>query len=104
MIASPPWARAAALKLPEHTKIWPVPGKWIVPGFIDTHDHIADIRRGILDFDSWGPLANLAYGVTTAFDPSPLSIDMLAYQDAVDAGLMPGSRIAQTGTGDFLVQ
>jgi len=90
-----------SVEIPEHTKIWPVPGKWIVPGFIDTHDHIADIRRGILDFDSWGPLANLAYGVTTAFDPSPLSIDMLAYQDAVDAGLMPGSRIAQTGTAIF---
>ena len=58
-----------------------------MPGFIDTHDHIADIRRGILDFDSWGPLANLAYGVTTAFDPSTLSIDMLAYQDAIDTGL-----------------
>jgi Tol biopolymer transport system component len=90
-----------SVKVPARTKIWAVPGKWIVPGFIDTHDHIADIRRGILDFDSWGPLANLAYGVTTAFDPSPLSIDMLAYQDAVDAGLMPGSRIAQTGTAIF---
>jgi len=90
-----------SVKVPARTKIWAVPGKWIAPGFIDTHDHIADIRRGILDFDSWGPLANLAYGVTTAFDPSPLSIDMLAYQDAVDAGLMPGSRIAQTGTAIF---
>jgi hypothetical protein len=90
-----------SVTVPARTKIWAVPGKWIVPGFIDTHDHIADIRRGILDFDSWGPLANLAYGVTTAFDPSPLSIDMLAYQDAVDAGLMPGSRIAQTGTAIF---
>jgi Amidohydrolase family/WD40-like Beta Propeller Repeat len=90
-----------SVRVPARTKIWAVPGKWIVPGFIDTHDHIADIRRGILDFDSWGPLANLAYGVTTAFDPSPLSIDMLAYQDAIDAGLMPGSRIAQTGTAIF---
>jgi Amidohydrolase family/WD40-like Beta Propeller Repeat len=87
--------------LPAGTRIWPVPGKWIVPGFIDTHDHISDIRRGILDFDSWGPLTNLAYGVTLAFDPSPLSIDMLAYQDAVDTGLMVGSRIAQTGPAIF---
>jgi len=55
----------------------------------------------ILDFDSWGPLANLAYGVTTAFDPSPLSIDMLAYQDAVDTGRMLGSRIASTGPAIF---
>jgi dipeptidyl aminopeptidase/acylaminoacyl peptidase len=87
--------------VPAGTKIWDVTGKWIVPGFTDTHDHIADIRRGVLDFESWGPLANLAYGVTTAFDPSPLSIDMLAYQDAIDTGRMLGSRIASTGPAIF---
>lgn len=90
-----------SLSVPAGTFVLDVTGKWIVPGFIDTHDHIADIRRGILDFEAWGPLANLAYGVTTAFDPSPLSIDMLAYEDAVDAGLMVGSRIATTGPALF---
>ena len=89
------------VKIPAGATVRDLSGKWIVPGFIDTHDHIADIRRGVLDFDSWGPLANLAYGVTTAFDPSPLSIDMLAYQDAIDAGLMLGSRIATTGPALF---
>ena len=89
------------LTIPAGATVRDLSGKWIVPGFIDTHDHIADIRRGILDFESWGPLANLAYGVTTAFDPSPLSIDMLAYQDAIDAGLMSGSRIATTGPALF---
>ncbi|TLZ17679.1 MAG: amidohydrolase [Gammaproteobacteria bacterium] len=87
--------------IPGGAKIWDATGKWIVPGFVDAHDHIADIRRGILDFESWGPLANLAFGVTTAFDPSPLSIDMLAYQDAVDTGQMLGSRIASTGPAIF---
>jgi len=87
--------------LPKGARIRDVSGKWIVPGFVDTHDHIADIRRGVLDFDSWGPLANLAYGVTMAFDPSPLGTDMLAYQDAIDTGLMLGSRIASTGPAIF---
>jgi len=87
--------------IPPGARIYDVSGKWIVPGFIETHDHIADIRRGVLDFESWGPLANLAYGVTTAFDPSTLSIDMLAYQDAIDAGLMVGSRIRSTGPAIF---
>jgi imidazolonepropionase-like amidohydrolase/WD40 repeat protein len=87
--------------VPKGARILDVSGKWIVPGFVDTHDHIADIRRGVLDFNSWGPLANLAYGVTMAFDPSPLSIDMLAYQDAIDTGLMLGSRIASTGPAIF---
>ncbi|WP_160299223.1 amidohydrolase family protein [Sphingomonas sp. SRS2] len=78
-----------------------VSGKWILPGFIDAHDHIADIRRQQLDLDSWGVAANLAYGVTTAFDPSTLSIDMLAYQDLLDAGLITGSRIRSTGPALF---
>ncbi|HYR80408.1 MAG TPA: amidohydrolase, partial [Candidatus Dormibacteraeota bacterium] len=90
-----------SVAIPDDIKVMDVTGKWIVPGLIDTHDHIADIRRGILDFESWGPLANLAYGVTFAFDPSPLSIDMLAYQDAIDAGLMLGSRIGSTGPALF---
>ena len=46
-------------------------------------------------------MANLAYGVTTGFDPSSLSIDMLAYEDLVDAGLVIGSRIHTTGPALF---
>lgn len=87
--------------IPADATIRDVSGKWITPGFIETHDHIADVRRQVLDFQSWGPLANLAYGVTTAFDPSTLTIDMLAYQDAVEAGLMIGSRIPSTGPAIF---
>ena len=87
--------------LPRGAQIRDVSGKWILPGFIDDHDHVADIRRGQLDLDSWGVAANLAYGVTTAFDPSTLSIDMLAYQDLVDAGLITGSRIRSTGPALF---
>jgi len=51
-----------------------------------------------------GTLANLAYGVTTVLDPSTSSIDIAGIQDAVDRGLMVGSRIAQTGTANFFVQ
>lgn len=87
--------------IPKGATIRDVSGRYIVPGFIDAHDHIADIRRGVLDFEPWGPLSNLAYGVTTGFDPSPLSIDMLAYEDLVDAGLMVGSRIHSTGPAVF---
>ena len=93
--------RRGAVAIPPQTRILDTAGKWIVPGFIDDHDHVADIRRGLLDLDSWGAAANLAYGVTTAFDPSTLSIDMLAYQDLIDAGLMTGSRIRSTGPAIF---
>lgn len=78
-----------------------VAGKWITPGFIDVHDHFGEVRRGVLDFDDWGMRATLAYGVTSALDPSTLSIDMLAYQDAIDAGMMLGPRLYSTATAVF---
>ncbi|GIL39085.1 amidohydrolase family protein [Roseiterribacter gracilis] len=87
--------------VPDGATIRDVGGKWIVPGFIDDHDHVADVRRGVLDVESWGPAANLSYGITTAFDPSTLTIDLLPYQDLIDAGLMIGSRIRSTGVALF---
>ena len=93
--------RRGEVAVPPDAEIRDIAGKYIVPGFIDTHDHVADIRRGVLDLESWGLLANLAYGVTTSFDPSPLSIDMLAYEDLIDAGLMLGSRIPSAGPAIF---
>lgn len=90
-----------SIPVPHGAAVRDVSGKWILPGFIDDHDHVADVRRGVLDLASWGVTANLAYGITTAFDPSTLSIDMLAYQDLIDAGLMTGSRIRSTGPALF---
>jgi hypothetical protein len=89
------------IAIPPGTPIRDVGGRFIIPGLIDAHHHHADIRRGVLDFESWGPRANLAYGVITAFDPSTLSIDTLAYADAIEAGLMLGSRMPSTGPALF---
>ena len=84
------------------TPIRDVGGAWIVPGFIDTHDHIATVRRDVLGLKDWGLEARLAYGVTTSFDPSTLTIDMLAYQDLLDAGLMTGPPSAPDGCSAVL--
>ncbi|MAF30331.1 MAG: amidohydrolase [Croceicoccus sp.] len=92
---------AGTIDVPQGTTRRDMTGRFVMPGFIDVHDHVADIRRDVLDFEPWGPAANLAYGVTTAFDPSTLTVDMLAYQDALDAGLVLGSRIFSTGTAIF---
>jgi len=89
------------LKLPVGTQVRDLSGKVILPGFIDIHDHVADIRRDILATDAWGLRARLAYGITTSFDPSTLSIDMFAYQDMVDAGMVLGARVPSTGMALF---
>src|SRR6202166_3635017 len=69
---------------PTGAKIFDVRGKTISPGFIDTHAHWTEIRRGILDTQNWAFLANLAYGVTAGLDVQTGTNDMFAYQDLTD--------------------
>jgi len=76
-------------------------GKYVIPGLVDAHDHIGGIRRSVLQFDDWQLRARLAYGVTSLLDPSSLSIDMFAYSDLIDAGLVVGPRLYTTGTAMF---
>ncbi len=76
-------------------------GAWVIPGLIDAHYHVADIRRDVLQFDAWGLKTGLAYGVTTLFDPSSLTIDMLTYEDLVETGDILGSRLYTTGPAIF---
>ena len=78
-----------------------VAGKTIVPGFIDTHAHWFEIRRGILDTQNSAFLANLAYGVTAGLDVQTSTNDMFAYQDLVDSGDIIGLRAFSTGPGVF---
>ena len=89
---------------PPDATIFDVSGKTILPGFVDEHDHIGEVRRDVLSTEDWGLRARLAYGVTTSFDPSTLSIDMLAYQDMLDAGLMLGPRLRSTGPALFSME
>ncbi|HYW98689.1 MAG TPA: hypothetical protein VE822_06230, partial [Candidatus Elarobacter sp.] len=82
---------------PAGSKVFDVSGKTIVPGFIDTHAHWTEIRRGILDTQNWSFLANLAYGVTAGLDVQTATNDMFAYQDLVDTGDILGLRAFSTG-------
>ncbi len=90
-----------SVKVPEGAKIVNLAGTTIVPGFIDTHAHWTEIRRGVLDLGNWSFFANLAYGVTTGRDPQTMTNDMFAYQDLVEAGELVGPRTFSTGPGVF---
>jgi Tol biopolymer transport system component len=87
--------------IPPGAKVFDVSGKTIVPGFIDTHAHWFEIRRGILDTQNSAFLANLAYGVTAGLDVQTSTNDMFAYQDLVDSGDIIGLRAFSTGPGVF---
>jgi Tol biopolymer transport system component/imidazolonepropionase-like amidohydrolase len=91
-------ARGAA---PAGAKVFDVRGKTISPGFIDTHAHWTEIRRGILDTQNWAFLANLAYGVTAGLDVQTGTNDTFAYQDLTDTGDIIGLRAFSTGPGVF---
>ena len=87
--------------VPAGAKVFNVAGKTIVPGFVDTHAHWTEIRRGILDTQNWAFLANLAYGVTSGLDVQTGTNDMFAYEDLVDSGDILGLRAFSTGPGVF---
>lgn len=93
--------RSGDVEIPAGATVRDVSGLTIVPGLIDAHAHWGCVRRGVLDLESWCLAAGLAFGVTASLDPSTLTIDLLAYQDLVEAGLMLGPRIFSTGVAVF---
>ncbi len=89
--------------IPAGAKIVDVSGATIVPGFIDTHTHWFEIRRGVLELPAWDFLTTLAYGITTGRDPQTGTNDIFPYEDLIDAGETIGSRVYTTGPGVFYV-
>jgi hypothetical protein len=77
-----------------------ISGTTVVPGFVDTHSHMWNLW-GLHWERPWIYQANLAYGVTTTRDPQTATTDVLAYEDRVRAGHMPGPRVYHTGPGVF---
>jgi imidazolonepropionase-like amidohydrolase/Tol biopolymer transport system component len=82
-------------------------GKTIMPGLVDVHGHLGDFRYGLSPQKSWYYHANLAYGVTTAHDPSSNSEMIFSHSEMIKSGAMVGPRLYSTGTilygadGDF---
>lgn len=94
-------APAGSVDIPKGAKVRDVSGKYIVPGFVDTHAHWFEIRRKIHDLGAWDFAINLAFGVTSGLEVQPFTSDVFAYQDMIDAGMMPGPRAYSTGPGIF---
>ena len=93
--------KRGSFAIPAGAKVMDMKGMSITPGFIDSHAHWTEIRRGVLDASNWSFFSNLAYGVTAGRDPQTSTNDMFAYQDLVESGEMIGPRAYSTGPGVF---
>ena len=87
-----------SINIPAGAKVMDLEGKYLVPGFVDTHAHMWP-SWGLHKRHVWVYAANLAYGVTTTRDPQTATTDVLTYADMVEAGKIPGPRIYSTGPG-----
>jgi len=75
-----------------------VAGKTIIPGIVDVHAHVRGEDDGILAEQAWPLAANLAYGVTTAHDPSNDTATVFTRSEMLRAGFSLGPRLYSTGT------
>ncbi|MHC9083911.1 amidohydrolase family protein [Luteimonas sp. RIT-PG2_3] len=89
------------VEIPSTAERIDVSGTTIVPGFIDLHPHMLQLRRGVLDMEAWPLLNYLAYGVTTGRDPQTNTVDAFVYEDLVETGDIRGPRSVSTGPGIF---
>jgi imidazolonepropionase-like amidohydrolase/Tol biopolymer transport system component len=82
-------------------------GKTVLPGFVDVHWHGSFGSDGVLPQQNWSTDASLAFGVTTAHDPSNDTGEVFAAAEMARAGQIRAPRIFSTGTilygaaGDF---
>ncbi|MBS1500591.1 MAG: PD40 domain-containing protein [Bacteroidetes bacterium] len=86
---------AKQIRIPKGVKTIDLSGKTIIPGFVDLHLHMR-VPPDIFPQQSWMFLVNLAYGVTTARDPSS-NYDDFGYAELLQTGQMIGPRLFSSG-------
>lgn len=85
------------ISIPDGAHVENAEGKTIMPGLVDAHAHIGNFREGLSPNQQWEYFANLAYGVTTAHDPSSNTEMIFSQAEMVRTGNMIGPRIFSTG-------
>lgn len=95
------------IQIPQDAKKYDMRGKTIMPGMVDAHAHIGAFREGLTVQQNWQLYANLAFGVTTAHDPSANTETVFTLAEMTKSGALVGPRVFSTGfilygaDGDF---
>ena len=96
-----------SVRIPSDAKVYDMKGKTIMPGIVDAHAHIGAFRNGLSTQKHWQFYANLAFGVTTAHDPSVNTEGAFTLKELQHTGKIVGPRMFSTGfilygaEGDF---
>jgi imidazolonepropionase-like amidohydrolase/Tol biopolymer transport system component len=98
---------ADKVSVPAGTKVYSAEGKTIMPGMVDAHAHVGAFRYGLPSQQYWPFMVNLAFGVTTAHDPSANTETVFTLSELQKSGGLVGPRLFSTGfilygaDGDF---
>jgi imidazolonepropionase-like amidohydrolase/Tol biopolymer transport system component len=90
--------RRTDLPVPARFRAVDVSGKTVLPGLVDAHWHGALGSNGVIPQQNWSTDAGLAFGVTTAHDPSHDTAEFFAASEMARAGLIRAPRLFSTGT------
>jgi imidazolonepropionase-like amidohydrolase/Tol biopolymer transport system component len=90
--------KATEVNIPANAKVLDVTGKTIMPGIVDVHAHLHTSPDGVTPQTDWAYLANLAFGVTTAHDPSSNTEMVFSQSEMLKAGRLIGPRLYSTGS------
>lgn len=90
--------KSTDVNIPDDAYVIDASGKTIMPGIIDVHAHLPTSVDGVSPNQDWPYYANLAYGVTTAHDPSSNTEMVFSQAEMIKSGRMVGPRLYSTGT------
>lgn len=77
-------------QLPRKTREVDVSGRWIIPGLIDAHTHLAPAAR-------WAPSRYLAWGVTTVRDVHGVLDEVMVQRKRLNLDSLRGPRVYAAG-------
>ena len=80
------------VKVSDGTKVIDVSGNTIMPGIIDVHSHGPYGSSGLIPQRNWWRYADLAFGITTNFDPANDTVTLFAAAELQRAGLIIAPR------------
>ena len=89
---------SGSIQVPASARRIDVKGKTIMPGIVDVHAHIFGESSGLIAQSSWPLAVNLAFGVTTAHDPSHDTETVFTNAELIRSGAKLGPRLFSTGT------